>query len=291
MGDFSTGALANRTMSAFPVSIGTSLALESIFQPMQEAFDPARPIPQKVSIGDYQVFWVNLMTLYRNIIGALDKDGANAVMAQDLSDTLAFEADLIRRLVEQESLGTCEVVFYASNYANLGKAHPHAILRTHGTEKQRKYNHLMELTLGDFFKQQVKSERYQLFDRLIEPKARRKGLIMTHFAYDLLAYPRFEDLDLIESHTGVKKSRALWYTKLSNPKELARLPLNSMTMQVFGDAQTFAAHPLKVRLQVLELAELYNWHGLVTPDRIRFSLDAMKDVFTAAVLKEMLSEV
>lgn len=290
MADFSTGALSNRAMSAFPISIGTSLALESIFKPMQAPYDPARPIPQKVEIGNYEVLWVNLMTLYRNIIGALDKDGVNAVMAGDLSDTLAFEVELIQRLVTDESQGKCEAIFYASNYSGLAKAHPHGILREHKTEKQRLFNSMMEITLGDFFKMQVKSDRFQHFDRLVEPKKMQKGLILTHYAYDLLAWPRFTELDLIESHTGNLKGRGMWYTKLSNSKDLIRMPFNPMTLQVFGDSQTFAAQPLKVRLQLIELANQYAWHPLTTRDRILFSLSTMKDVFTAAVLKEMMSE-
>lgn len=290
MADFSTGALSNRAMSAFPVSIGTALALETLFQPMQPAYDPMRVIPQKVEIGNYQVLWVNLMTLYRNIIGALDKDGAKAVMAGDLSDTLAFEVDLIQRLVGEESLGKCECVFYASNYSGLHATHPHGLLREHKTERQRQYNHLMELTLGDFFKTQVRSESFQHFDRLIQPKLARKGLILTHYAYDLLAYPAFTELDLLESHTGAVKSRGLWYTKLSNSQNLVRMPFNSMTLQVFGDSQTFTAQPMKARLALIELADKYNWHPLLTRDRLMFSLNSMKDVFTATILKAMLAE-
>lgn len=290
MGDFSTGALSNRAMSAFPISIGTALAMESIFKPMQPAYDPSRPLPPKIDINNYGTFWVNLMTLYRNIIGALDKDGANAVMAGDLSDTLAFEVDLIQRLVTEESGGRCECIFYASNYSGLKQAHPHGILREHKTERQRSYNSLMEITLGDFFKSQVKSDRFQHFDRLIQPKSFKRGLIMTHYAYDLLAYPEFIDLDLIESHTGVLKSRALWYTKLNNSKDLIRIPFNTMSIQIFGDSQTFSAHPLKVRMALLEVADKYNWNPLTTKDRLVFSIGMMKDVFTAAVLKQMLAE-
>lgn len=290
MGDFSTGALSNRAMSAFPISIGTALAMESIFKPMQPAYDPARPLPPKIDINNYEVFWVNLLTLYRNIIGALDKEGANAVMAGDLSDTLAFEVELIQRLVAEESSGKCQCVFYASNYAGLAKAHPHAVLREHKTEKQRSYNALMEITLGDFFKSQVKSDRFQHFERLIEPQGFKRGLILTHYAYDLLAHSSFIDLDLIESHTGVLKSRNMWYTKLNNSKDLIRIPFNSMTLQVFGDSQTFSPQPLKTRLSLIELANQFNWNPLTTRDRVIFSLGMMKDVYTAAMLKQMMAE-
>lgn len=289
MGDFSTGALANRAMSSFPVSIGTSLAMESLFQPMQQAYDPERVLPPKLDIGDYKVFWVNLLTLFRNLMGSLDADGQRKVMAADLSDTLEFEVDLISRLVEEESMGRCATVFYVSDYADLKKAHKHAIVREHKTDKQRQYHAIMEITLRDFFKKQVKSEKFQHFTRLIDPKEKKKTLILTHYAYDLLAAPKFETLDLLESHTGVKKGPASWHTKL-NGKDLARMPFNSLTLQVFGDSQTFSPQPIKARQNLIDLAEEYQWQPLITRDRIRTCLGFMKDVYTAQIFKEMLAE-
>ncbi len=290
MGDFSTSALSNRTMSAFPVSIGTSLALESMFQPMQPAYDPERVIPKHIDISEYQVFWVNLLTLYRNIIGALSKEGEAAVMAGDLSDTLKFEVDLIERLVQQESLGRCQVVFYASNYDGMARAHPHATVREAKTDKQRVYNATMEATIGDFFKTQVKSERVQHFERLIEPKQKRRGLILTHMAYDLLAVDRFDGLDLIESHTGVLKTKGMWYTKLAGSKELVMMPFNVLTLQVYGDSNTFAPMNQKVRQQLLELAQEFKWNPMISRERIRFSLGQYKDHFTRQVLESILTE-
>ncbi len=288
--DFSTSALSSRAMSAFPISIGTSLALESIFAPMQAPYDPERPIPQKVNISSYDSLWVNLMTLYRNIIGALEKGGDERVMAGDLSDTMEFEVDLIKRLVQEATFGKTRVVFYASSYKDLARHHPHAKLREATTDKQKQYQHLMELTLNTFVKGQVKSDSIELFDRKLKPKRRDKTLIMTNYAYDLLSHPEFESLDLIESHTGVLKGRGLWYTKFSNSKELMRIPFNVAFLQVFGDSQTFAAMPIKLREQVMALADQYNWHAFTTKDRLLLGFADMPDKFAGMTLKQMLSE-
>lgn len=289
MGDFSTGALANRAMSSFPVSIGTSLAMESLFKPMQEPYDPERILPPKLDIGDYQVFWVNLMTMFRNLMASMDAEGQKKVMAADLSDTLEFEVDLLERLVREESNDRCKVVFYVSDYADLKQHHPHAVIREHKTEKQKLYNAIMEITLKDFFKRQVKSDKFQHFKLLIRPPVKRKGLILTHYAYDLLAADRFESLDLLESHTGTKKGPASWHTKL-NGKDLARMPFNSLTLQVFGDSQTFSGQPIKARENLIHLAEEYQWTPFTSPDRVRTCLGFMKDVYTAQIFKEMLAE-
>lgn len=286
-----TSALSNRTMSAFPCSIATSLALESMFEGVQPPYDPLREIPQRIEVSDYSVCWINLMTLFRNIIGALPPKEEAGVMAGEVSDVLQFEVDLIRQLINQATQGQTKAVFYASNYKKLEQKHPHAKLRTPQTEKQKQYKNLMELTLDDYFKQQPKGGDSRLFDLHLKPKPGedKKCLILTHFAYDLLSEGEFEELDLIESHTGVLKKRSMWHTKLLNGKDLM-IPLNACTLQVFGDSHTFSPQPMKLREQVVELSKKFRWHGATTKDRLIFSFNAMNDKFAAMVLKDMLSE-
>jgi len=53
--NYTAGAtLASRTVSAFPISIGTSLAFESVFFPRQPSYDPERQIPNRVEVTQYQ---------------------------------------------------------------------------------------------------------------------------------------------------------------------------------------------------------------------------------------------
>lgn len=285
----STSALSERTMSAFPISIATSLALETLFEGIQPPYDPERIVPQRVELKNYNTFWINLMTLFRNIVGALPKGGEDAVMAGDLSDTLQFEADFIRKLVSDNTLGATKVMFYACNYKHLQSVHPHAKLRTPVTEKQKAYRDLIELTLRDYIKQQPKDGDSKLFDLHLKPKDKDVSLILTHFAYDLLSHREFDELDLIESHTGVLKKRPSWQTKLLNGKDLM-LPFNACTLQVFGDSHTFSPQPIKLREQVIELSKKYGWHGATTKDRMVFGFNSMSDQFAASVLKAMLSE-
>lgn len=289
--DIGTSALSNRTMSAFPCSIATSLALETLFDGIQAPYDPERIIPDRVNVGAYNVFAINLMTLFRNIIGALPSGGEGAVMAGDLSDTLQFEVDFIRKLVKDATMGKTKMLFYASNYKNLARIHPHGKLRIAHTDKQKQYNRLMEATLEDYFKHQPKGGDSRLFDLHLKPKEEEKSkcLILTHYTYDLLSHIEFDELDLIESHTGVLKKRAMWHTKLLNGKDLM-MPLNACTLQVFGDSHTFSPQPMKLREQVLELSQRFRWHGATTKDRLVFSFNAMNDHFAATILKTMLSE-
>lgn len=275
-------------MGAFPISIATSLALESFSEGTQPAYDPARIIPQKVNLQNYESFYCSLLTLYRNIEGAVDKTLWKHVSPGDIVDTLEFEAELITRLVQDLTFGKTKVVFYTSNYNGLAFKYPHAKLRVDSTPKQKEYTALMQLVIGEYFKSQAKSASLQHYSLAITPKQKTKALILTHYAYDLLSQSAFTALDLIESHTGVLKKPSQFYTKLTGGKDLFRVPFQRWSLQVFGDSTLFFAFPLKVRQQVLELADRYKWDTTTTKDRLAMSFDSMADKFTATMLKDML---
>jgi hypothetical protein len=285
----STSALSNRAMSAFPCSIGTSLTLESLFNGTLPPYDPERVIPQRVDINNYKSFYINLMTLYRNLMGSLQKNDSGVVLPGDLAEVLEFEVELIKNLVNEATHGKTKAIFYASNYKALDKKYPHAFIKQDNTEKQKYYTSVMETTIGQFFKKSVKSDEIVLFDLHLKVPQKVKGLILTHYAFDLLSQKQFTHLDLIESHTGVLKGPSLFYTKFTQGKELMRIPFQEWSLQVFGDSQTFNSFPIKVRKIITDLADEYAWTWNTTPDRIRFCLDRINDIHTAAVIKSMFS--
>ena len=110
---------------------------------------------------------------------------------------------------------------------------------------------------------------------------------MTHYAYDLLSNKDFKTLDLLESHTGVLKSKALWYTKFSDHKDSVRIPFNELFLQVFGDSTIFHPHDRKLRLEILAIADKYNWSFATTKDRIHLGLSMISNPFYKAILNEM----
>lgn len=284
-------ALEQRAVSAFPLSIGTALALESIMDGIQPPYDPQREIPARINLNQYAEFWVNIETLHRNIIGAVPSDVQKGLLAGEIIEVMVEEAGLIKELIENHTHGQTKVVFYRNLQKGLAKAHPHARLKKPKTDNQIAADSLLERCCEIFFKHHKGHGDYRVFDRLLTPLGKPKTLIITHQAYDLLSDKNFDVLDLLESHTGVLKKKSLWYTKLHGGKDLVRIPLNACTMQVFGDSVTFAPQPTPLRAQVVELSEKFEWHALTTKDRLRFSFDTMRDRFAAEVLKEMLSEV
>jgi hypothetical protein len=72
--------LAGREMGQLPVSIGTSLALESVtgILPEHETDDP--------DIHKFDSLWVNVRTLFRNIVASIPSDQKVMLSPEDERD-------------------------------------------------------------------------------------------------------------------------------------------------------------------------------------------------------------
>jgi hypothetical protein len=280
-------ALSKRTMSSYPLSIGTAISFESLGMGPNPAYDAARPIPNHVELAKYDQFWVNLLTLFRNMMGAIAPQGSGySIDAADLAEALLQEAETIVEIAKQYSPST-KVIFYSSNYESMKSKYPHARIRGDITENQKLYTAHASKTLSAFYKRRPKTLDVRHFTRLIEPTQRGPALILTNYAYDLLAWKKFETLDLLESHTGVLKTRALWYTKFLSADATARIPLNKMFLQVFGDSTLFFAFDSRSRKDVVELAEKHKWTYATSETTIRMSLGELKNPLLVSILKSM----
>lgn len=283
-----TGAAANRTTSAFPVSVATSLAIESIFETNSASIDPNRVIPQKIDLHKYKEFWINLSTLFRNLFTSLAKEDSKRVLPRELADALFEEAEIIESLSTEETHGSTRVIFYVCNYQDLALKHPNALLRTDNTDNQKIYRHLHDSSIALFLKLREGSENIIVTDNTLKPKSKVKALILTHIAYDLLSAKNFQSLELLESHTGVLKGPSQWSTKYLHGRELSMLPFNKAFLQVMGDSETFRPLGVKIKNDIVELAKSRNWTSLTTRDKIISDLDFLKNPYFKEIIRSML---
>jgi hypothetical protein len=283
--------LSQRTTSAFPLSIGTSLAFESLMDGLQPAYDPLREIPERVRLSNYQEFWINVETLFRNILGSISSSDETNVMPGDIMSVLQEEVDLIKELVREHTHNQMRVVFYQNKHKFLEKKHPFAIIKRSATEKQHANERLKDVVCGGFFNHNRDREDVLQFTNELQPNKRIKALIITHQIYDLLFDSRFDELDLLESHTGVLKKKSLWYTKLKNGGNVAQMPFNACTLQVFGDNTTFGPQKANIRQTLIALAQTNNWHGSTTKDRMYLGFSTLADVSLSTMFKHMLGEI
>lgn len=284
-----TSVLSARTMSAFHLSIGTSLSFESLFEGMMEPYDLQRIIPNKINVKDYDELWINLFTIFRNIVGAIPTVEVPRLLPDDIAYVMAEEVETIQELLKQQGGPNISAVFYTCAYDNLDKLYKHAKVRTDNTERQKQMTDLLGQTLTIFYKSHRLGDTYKHFKVHLKPggPVRKRILLLSNYAFDLLSYKAFDKMDLLESHTGILKERAKWHTKYIDGKNLNRLPFNECFLQIFGDTQTFRPMDKELREKILELAEHCNWNPLTTDERIRFTLQDLKNPYYKAIIKEM----
>jgi len=199
--------LADRTVSAFPVSIGTSLALESLFMGRLPAYDVDRKF-EKVNTSEYNEIWINILTLHRNILGALTKDSLAVVSDEQLFNTFIEEVEIIKSIFEIEGGGRIKPFFYGPSYDTVyKKSHKNVLLRHDTTEHQLHQKHLMMSSIKRVRKDDNHKEKVIFIDSRLPSNPLIKAMILTHFPYDLLSHKGFKVLHLLESHTGILKKR------------------------------------------------------------------------------------
>lgn len=262
-------ALASREVGQYLLSIATSLAIESM-----AGTHPDQPTHQ-ASFEQFDEFWINLRTLYRNLIGSVHREQIRLLTPGGVAEALQTELRQIQEIVGQLSQGRTQVVAYGSNYQDLQTYYPHALLRTDTTPKQIEHAEFRDETLGKLTAAMERDGDVELhlFTRTIKPPRAGKALILTHCAFDLLSYKNFSDLTLLESHTGNVKERSQWYTKYSGGNRLTPMPWNAGLLQIFGDSETFRPMSMKLKNAVVEMAERCSWSSLTTQAKIKFNIE------------------
>ena len=285
-----TSPVYERDVSAFPFSVGSSLALESLFEGKDESIDPDRQIPQKVNITDYNELWINCATLFRNLYTAIPRDRVHDTVSRDCVDALADEMSQIHELVNEESQGKTRVIYYICSYRGLEQEFKGAVRRTPNTDKQKFYQKLMDETLNRLVRRVKETQELLIreFNVTFYPDERIKALIITHYAVDLLSAKRFRSLDLLESHTGVLKKFNTWYTKYYNGKELMMIPFNEYLIKFFGDNDLIVPFHFKVRRVIQEVAEQHKWNYATSMSKVRADIGTIKDHFARKEILKML---
>lgn len=278
-------SIANRAIGQYPISIATSLALESAF-----GHYPDRPVVTPPPILSVRNVWINIRTLIRNMHGSLDHEFRERVKAEDLFHGLAEELGMIERAIASQSQGYCVPVFYHCDYSRVFHRYSSAWLKLPKTPNQRHYSDLEDKTckllLGAALAQSIRRFNYELVPANGQFP---QSYIITHLPIDLLSRHNFKSLILLESHTGALKGPAEWNTKLTDGKKHPNIPFSRFTMQVFGDnGNMFVAAPARLRDLVLEIAKRDQWTAVTTSDRIRFSISRIPNDIDRTTLQRLL---
>lgn len=248
-----------RKLGQYPISIATSSAIESLMGIHPDRREASPPIK------NFRKVYINLRTLFRNLIGCLPSD--QAYPEPDLLETILDEMSTIQGILKQAA--HVDVIYYLANNSSHYELFPLSKPRQLKTFKQQDY----ELRETWVVKQAVLHTSSEMkvdvhqgeFD--VEYNA-NPSVILTHITMDLLGASKCTDMTLLESHTGRLKRETEWYTKYYDSKNLPVLPFRLDFMSVFGDSTYFSPMPVKYRRALTDLALKYNWNAITTSDRI-----------------------
>lgn len=268
--------LADRQVSGLPISVATSLAIESACGVHPEI--PVKYAPAK----DYQCLYINIRTLIRNIHGAVATEIKKILTPDAVFMALVEELTIIESAISQATNGTCKVVYYVCSYKSIPTKYPMAALKAINSPLQEQFVHLETAVLKKIFDNVsgiLSQHTIVGTDIKVEPISRvSKVMMLTHLPVDLLNDKNFYSLRLLESHTGAIKNKAQWNTKLTDGRHLPRIPFNRITLQVFGDNRAmFMPMANNVRNTVKELAEAKQWTSVTTVEKIIFDVRDHKD--------------
>jgi len=294
--------LTERAISSFGVSIGTGLMLESLFKPTTKRYDDTRAIPDnKATVNDFKYHYINVFTLVRNILSAAsikNKDlNVNKKTIESIAKVLTYEIDLLFGLYDGSN---CHLVLYMLNYDKTLNAMNSGIKIASGGMINKVEKNVLEevLDIYDIYKRVCELSLSDiLIDVETQPNIRlnkhkeidTKILITTSYPLDLLNHHSSHfNIRLLESHTGVIKSKMSWYTKYNNIKDIM-LPFSKYLLYVFGDTSgDIKPLGIKERRDILEIAKLKNWSPITTDEKVKFDIN---NSTIDSVIKKQILEI
>ena len=262
-------SISTREMGAIPISIGTSLAIESVLGilPEHETDNP--------QINHADCIWINIRTLYRNIMGAVDKDIKHLITEEDLILAIKNEMQTIEATVNYQTKARVSVVFYVCRFVSLQRRFPHALHRVPNTPLQKQAFDLEQHTVKGLIDEHPPHD-FRVFD-LDFDAGNPRTFIITHYPIDLLNRYKFQQLTLLESHTGTLKPPARWSTKFYDGKTAFNIPFDRAMLQLFGDGVLFSPMNIKIRRHIQELASKHKWSAVTTREYIVKSIKMERD--------------
>lgn len=276
--------IEDREVYQFPISAPTSLALEGslgIHPDLELDHEP---------IQHYSEIWFNLSTLFRNFYNSLPNEIRDRVVETDLLEPFVSEIHTIDGILEQR-VSKIKKFYYINSARSLKDFYPNASFRVASTKLQRAYKAIHDGVL-ERMPMHLTDHDIKRFDVRINPReTTSQSLMVTHYLEELLSAHYFNELHMLESHTGRIRPSYEWGARLYRPStdkyELdSTFPFTPFTVQVMGTGQTFSPQPIKYRRFVLEMARHEHWSAVTRERRIRSAIRACpKDEIREHLLK------
>ena len=252
-------SLEERAQSSFPVSLPTGLALETLFDPIMERVDNERQV-EKIDVTTYDLFLVNIDTLIRNILNSVPTAELYKLNMIHVCDTLLAEIAWMTDFCESNGI---PIQFYYNTYKYVHDLYDkdHRV-RKPTTDKQLYLDGIYKYCQ----KKLAKQDNVIQTGNDIKVKDVRTVLIFTHIPWDLLSHRHYSQMDLLESHTGLIKTRKDWNSKYykMHDFDFSFLPFFEHLLVTFGDNAMFKPASVQERTDLYNVLRKKNVHPLMS---------------------------
>lgn len=270
---------SDRTLGSSGLSIGTHLALETLFSEQMMIFDEKREFT-KVDPNKYDYHIFNIYTLSRNILNATPyKYKDELIRHKKFVQILAYEAELIKELYKPTK---CKALLFYPDYDPVYKAFN---IGKEDWEFNPRVEHLMIRSSIDKIdkKVEIKSCNDGKGFKIPSSYKNNKLLITTNIVSDLFFQGH---IDLLESHTGKVKSKSQLNSKYHKvgKADLSHLPFSQELLYILGDKNIVRPLNLMIRKSLLDTSVKFNWNVRTTSEKIRFNLRMVPE------LKDIISQ-
>ena len=258
--------------SSFPVAIGTGLALESMFDPVIDPYDPDREIPNKVELKDYKYHIWNIYTIIRNLLHSVaEKDKISLITDKNFTKELNQEIDTLVNLYNNTDL---TVVIFIPDYDK--------VMDSFNKHKVSEFTKPMVelLAVRDYLKNYTPDGLINTITGGFNiPRMEGNILLTTHLTVDLLN--QHNKITLLESNTGKVKSKYEWYTKYHpiGKRDLDTIPMVEEVLYILGDHNMVIPAPLTTRLELYQVAIDRRWTSKTTREKIVADLRSVGSLY------------
>jgi hypothetical protein len=269
--EYTPNTLNGRTVGeVLPLSIGTALALEILSK-------------ENDLLKEYDVLYINLHTVLRNLLGAFIKTPTKTDVG-NISKCFIEEYETLLSVVKSHFPKELNFCIFYPRYKSLHRIFPYANIKKPITTLQKEKALIEEMAFKRLLKNypDIHQGDCKVFGNS------QRGVVLTHLPIDLLSASSFRKLSLLESHTGTIKDRPQWITKLNNKGNL-NLPFNTLTLTILGDGKMFGALGNPFNKHLSELAEKGKWTTLTTKERIKFDIEKLRNKADVKILMDMLT--
>lgn len=257
--------IIEREVGQFPVSMGTSLAIEGFLgiHPNQSKLP--------VDVRTIKEVWINLRTLARNLWNSIKTERLNVINPAEAVTVLMQEVQTIPTVFLQAGVKV-KVQYYIASMDQIRWTFPKATFKQAKTPKQMAYEVYERYVAIELYKQMIDEGIPVMEIKKLPPKTDGTVAMLTHYPSELLWKDQFSRLLLWESNTGKLKPWNMWYTKLNGVKEDTPLPFDKFTLQVFGDGVLIEPQPRGIKAQLKTLAEAKRWSPITKPDKMHYDI-------------------